>query len=63
MIPPDGVKWELDGMVDSVPPDKGCQVLDRDLSFEYWDDSNSENFADGDDAHILLKWRGHYNML
>ena len=34
MVPPDGVKWKLDGMVDSVPPDKGCQVLDRDLSFE-----------------------------
>ena len=23
MIPPDGVKQKLDGVVDSVPPDKG----------------------------------------
>ena len=23
----------------------------------------TENFADSDDAHILLKWGGHYKML
>ena len=23
-----------------------------------WDENNSENFADSDDAHILLKWEG-----
>ena len=28
MIPPDGAKQKLDGVVDSVPPDKGCEVLD-----------------------------------
>ena len=28
MIPPDGVKGKLDGVVDSLPPDKGCEVLE-----------------------------------
>ena len=28
VIPPDCVKRKLDGVVDSVPPDKGCEVLD-----------------------------------
>ena len=43
MIPPDGVERKLDGVVDSVPPDKGCEVLDGE-------------FADSDASHILLKW-------
>ena len=34
MIPPDAVTQKLDGMVDNVPPDKGCEVLDRKLSHE-----------------------------
>ena len=34
MIPPDIVKWKLDGVVDSVPPDKACQVLDGELTHE-----------------------------
>ena len=32
MIPPDGVKRKLDGVVDSVPPDKGCEVLYGELT-------------------------------
>ena len=28
MTPPGGVKRELDGMVDSVPPDKGYGVIE-----------------------------------
>ena len=24
-----------------------------------WDENDSGNFADSDDAHILLKWGGH----
>ena len=31
-IPLDGVKLKLDGVVDSVPPDKGCEVLDGELT-------------------------------
>ena len=31
MIPPDGVKRQLEGVVDSVPLDKGCEVLDGEL--------------------------------
>ena len=54
MIPPDGVKRKLDGVVDSVPPHKDCEVLDGELTHE----TDSENFADSDDAHILLKWGG-----
>ena len=34
MIPPDGAKWTLDGVVDSVSPDKGCEVLDGELTHE-----------------------------
>ena len=34
MIPPDGVKWKLDKRVDSVPPYKGCVVLDGELNHE-----------------------------
>ena len=28
MIQPDGVEWKLDGVVDSVPSDKGYKVVD-----------------------------------
>ena len=31
MTPPDGVKRKLDGVVDSVLPEKGCEVLDGEL--------------------------------
>ena len=34
MIPPDGAKQKLDGVVDSVPLEKGCEVLDRELTLE-----------------------------
>ena len=40
MIPPDGVKRQLDGVVDSVPPDE----------------NDSENFAGSDDARVLVEW-------
>ena len=55
MIPPDCVDRKLDGMEDSVPADKGCEVLDGELTREYWDENYSETFADSDDGHILLK--------
>ena len=32
MIIPDGVKRKMDGVVDSVSPDKGCEVLDGELT-------------------------------
>jgi len=64
MIPPEGVKRLLDGLVDSVPPGKCCEVLDGKLAHEWWDKNDSENCADSDDAHILLKLgKGHYEML
>jgi len=34
MISANGVKQKLDGVVDSVPPDKGCEVLDGALTHE-----------------------------
>ena len=27
-------KWKLDGVVNSVPPEKGCEVLDGELTHE-----------------------------
>ena len=56
MIPPDDVKRKLDGVVESVPPDKSCEVLDGELTHKLWGEYDSENFADSDDSHILLKW-------
>jgi len=56
MIPPVGVKLKLDGLVDSVPPDKGCEVFHGEVTREQWDEDDSENFADSDNAHTLLKW-------
>ena len=51
-------------MVGSVPPDKCCAVLDRELGREYWDENDGENFADGNDSHILLKCGGgHFQVL
>ena len=34
MILPDCVKRKLDGVVDSIPLDKGCEVLDGKLTHE-----------------------------
>ena len=34
MIRPDGVKRKLNVVVDSVPPDTGCEVLDGALTHE-----------------------------
>jgi len=56
MIPPDGVKRKLNGVVDSVPPDKCCEVLNGGVNDEEWDKSDNRNVADSDDGHILVKW-------
>ena len=56
MIPPDCVKRKLDGVVESVPPDKGCEVLDGELTHKKWDENDSENLTDIVDSHTLLKW-------
>jgi len=34
MIPPDGVMRKLDGVVESAPSDKGCEVLDGKMTHE-----------------------------
>ena len=34
VIPPDVVQRKLVGVVCSAPPDKGCEVLDRELTHE-----------------------------
>ena len=34
MIPSGGVRQKLDGVVDSFPPDKGCEMLDGELTHE-----------------------------
>ena len=56
MILPDGVKWKFDGVVDSFPPKKNCEVLNGEWINEYWEKNDSKSFADSDDSYILLKW-------
>ena len=34
VIPPDCIKRKLGGVVDFVPPEKGCEVLDGQLTHE-----------------------------
>ena len=34
MIPSDGVNRKLEGEVDTAPPDKGCEVLDGEMTNE-----------------------------
>ena len=64
MIPSGDVKRKLDGVIDGVPPDKGCEMVDGELTQALWDEYDSENFADSDDGQILRKWGGgHYKML
>ena len=62
MIPTDGVR-KLYGEVDSVPPDDGCEVLNGELTPEYWDKNDSKNFSDSDSGHIFARMGGHYRML
>ena len=45
MIPPDGGKQKLDGVVDSVPSEKGCKVLDGELTHEKWDENDKRKFC------------------
>ena len=47
MIPPDGIKQKLDRVVDDVPPDEGCEVLDGELTEEEQDENEK-------------KWEGNY---
>ena len=49
MIPPDGVKRKLDGVVDNVPPDEGYEVLDGELTEAEWDENENETVVDSDD--------------
>ena len=42
MIPPNGVKRKLDGVIDGVPPDEGIEVLGGELTGEEYD-SHDEN--------------------
>ena len=53
MIPPDGVKQELDGVVDNLPPDKGYEVLFGELTEEEWNENENETVADSDDEEDI----------
>ena len=50
-------------MVGSVPSDKSYEVLDEELTHEYWDENDSENFTDSEDTHIFAELGGHNKML
>ena len=51
-------------MVDSVPPDEGCEVLDGEVTDEKWDKNGNRYFADSDDTQNLMKLGGggHYKV-
>ena len=53
MIPPDGVKRKLDGVVNNVPPDEGYEVLDGELTKEEWDENEHKTVADSDDEEDI----------
>ena len=56
MIPTDGAMWNLDDVVDSVPPDEGCEVLGGEVNNEEFDTNDNKNNAYSNDAHILVEW-------
>ena len=46
-------------MVDSVPPDKGCEVeWDGKMNDEEWDKNGNKKVADSDDNHHVIKLGG-----
>ena len=53
IIPPDGVKQKLDGVVDNVPPDEGYEVLDWELTEEEWDENENETVPNSDDEEDI----------
>jgi len=53
MSPKDGVKWKVNGVVDSVPPDEGCEVLGGELSDKEWGKNDNKTVAV---TRILIKW-------
>ena len=46
---------KLDGVIDSVPPDEGCEVLDGEMDDEEWNKNDNINAAGSDDTHNLIK--------
>ena len=50
-------------MVDSVPSDEDCGVLDGELTHGKRNENDSENFSDSDVIRILQKGEGHNRML
>ena len=49
-------------MVDSVPPDEGCEALDGEMNDEEWDKNGNKNIADSDDIHNVIKLGGGISM-
>ena len=45
-------------MVDSVPPDEGCEVLDGEMNDEEWVRNGNKSIADSDDILNVIKWGG-----
>ena len=43
-------------MVDIVPPDEGCEVLDGEVNNKERDKNGNKYVADSDDTHNLIKW-------
>ena len=54
MLPADGVKRKLDGVVESFPPGGGCEceVCDGEVTVEEWEKHDNENRPDSDDTKI-----------
>ena len=42
-------------MVDSAPPDEGCELPGGEMNYEEWDINHNDNIADNNDIHILIQ--------
>ena len=53
MTTPDGVKRKLlDEVIDGIPPEEGCEILDGEYTQDKWDDNENENANESEDEDI-----------
>ena len=45
-------------MVDSVPPDEGCDMLDGEVANEEWNKNDNKNVFDSGESYTLVELEG-----